>query len=117
MLRSLNTRDMSLVHKLQTELGSGDTVTSMRWRELEEHQQYLAQALGVDKEPPSVREPFKLIRDQVDVDPLVGPRWWFHLIGLRHGGVHVVLLTPQKWVIIQRRSWSKDDSPGALDIA
>ena len=68
-------------------------------------------------EPASAREQFKLVRARHDPVPLIGPRWWFHLVGLRHGSVHVMLTTPQNWVVIQRRSWSKDDSPGALDVA
>jgi isopentenyldiphosphate isomerase len=46
-----------------------------------------------------------------------GPRWWFHLLGLRHGAVHIVLTTPQGWFVVQRRSHAKDDAPGALDVA
>lgn len=49
--------------------------------------------------------------------PLTGPRWWFHVLGLRHGAVHIVLTTPQGWFVAQRRSRMKDDAPGALDVA
>jgi 8-oxo-dGTP pyrophosphatase MutT (NUDIX family) len=87
------------------------------WLALEEYQQHLATALDIPNEPPSTQEPFKLIRDQHDPVPLIAPRWWFHLLGLRHASVHIMLTTPQNWLIIQRRSWTKDDFPGALDVA
>jgi 8-oxo-dGTP pyrophosphatase MutT (NUDIX family) len=56
-------------------------------------------------------------QDEHDEAPLTGPRWWFHLLGLRHGAVHIVLTTPQGWFVAQRRSHTKDDAPGALDVA
>ena len=48
------------------------------------------------------------------------PRWICHALGLRHRCAHVLLI----WrggamgdvLILQIRSWSKDDSPGKLDI-
>jgi 8-oxo-dGTP pyrophosphatase MutT (NUDIX family) len=117
MLQPLSSGDLSLVHELQRKLSLGDGVTMAEWLALEEYQQHLAQALGIADEPASAREPFKLTRARHDPVPLIGPRWWFHLLGLRHGSVHVMLTTPQNWVVIQRRSWSKDNSPGALDVA
>lgn len=117
MLQPLSSGDLALVHELQKKLGAGDGVTMAEWVAMEEYQRHLAKVLGVANEPPSARELFRLIRDQDEAVPLVGPRWWFHLMGLRHGSVHIMLTTPQNWVVLQRRSWSKDDFPGALDVA
>jgi 8-oxo-dGTP pyrophosphatase MutT (NUDIX family) len=117
MLQPLHPEDLARVYALQQKLGKGDQVTLAEWLAIEEDQHHLAKALGIANEPPGVQEQFKLIRAQHDPVPLIAPRWWFHLLGLRHGSVHIVLTTPQNWVIIQRRSWEKDDSPGALDIA
>lgn len=117
MLQPLSPGDFARVHALQKKLGTGDQVTRTEWLALEEDQHHFAKALDIASEPASAQEQFRLIRAQDDLAPLIGPRWWFHLLGLRHGSVHVVLTTPQNWVLLQRRSWDKDDSPGALDIA
>lgn len=52
---------------------------------------------------------------------ITAPRWFCHLIGLRHRCVHILL----EWtdsrlgdvLIFQVRSWDKSDSPGHLDIS
>ncbi len=109
---------LARVRDLQTELGAGDDVTPARWAKIATLQPQLAQALDIaGSGPQNAFEPFALIRDQQDHPPLEGPRWWFHLLGLRHGSVHVVLTTPQGWFVAQRRSRDKDDAPGALDVA
>ena len=117
-LQPLSQADLQEVRALQAELGAGDTVTPTRWAELAVLQPRLAVALDIASHGPAhTTEPFALIRDQHDDQPLVGPRWWFHLLGLRHGAAHVVLTTPQGWFVAQRRSREKDDAPGALDVA
>lgn len=116
-LRPLVPADLALVQSLQTELGMGDDVTLERWYSLEPIQAHLATALGVTQGPANAGELFGVVRDQHDILPLVGPRWWFHLLGVRHGAAHVVLTVPQGWFIAQRRSQDKDDAPGALDVA
>jgi hypothetical protein len=116
-LQPLSTADRALVHALQAELGGGDGVTAARWAALRAQQDYLAAQLNIAQGPANAREPIALVRDQADPVPLVGPRWWFHVLGLRHGSVHVVLTTPQGWFVAQRRSRAKDDAPGALDVA
>jgi hypothetical protein len=109
---------LARVRELHAELGAGDSMTPARWNEIAALQPQLAQALDVaGGGPQNAFEPFALVRDQLDHPSLVGPRWWFHLMGLRHGSAHVVLTTPQGWFVAQRRSRDKDDAPGALDVA
>ncbi len=116
-LRPLAAAELALVRSLQDELGAGDAVTAARWAALAPIQQHLAAALDVAHGPANATEPFALLRAAADDPPLVGPRWWFHLLGLRHSAAHVVLTTPQGWFVAQRRSRHKDDAPGALDVA
>jgi 8-oxo-dGTP pyrophosphatase MutT (NUDIX family) len=113
----LSHEDRRNVQELQAELGAGDAVTTARWHELDQAQRRLAIALDVAHRPANLLESFALIRDSYDSQPLVGPRWWFHLIGLRHGAAHVLLTTPQGWFVAQRRARDKDDAPGALDVS
>jgi len=46
-----------------------------------------------------------------------GPRWMFHLFGLRHCAVEIALETPTGLIILQQRSQSKAEWPGAIDMA
>jgi len=48
---------------------------------------------------------------------VVGPRWIFHLFGLRHCAVEIALTTPSGLIILQRRSQTKEEWPGAIDMA
>jgi 8-oxo-dGTP pyrophosphatase MutT (NUDIX family) len=115
-LRPLNAADLALVRTLQRELGAGETLTATRWAALAPPQQQLAEALDVAHGPANANETFALLQSGVTT-ALRGPRWWFHLLGLRHGAVHVILTTPQGFFVAQRRSLAKDDAPGALDVA
>jgi isopentenyldiphosphate isomerase len=117
-MRSLSASDLKMIHDLHNQIGAGDFLTTAAWNELIPLQNRLATELGIMAgDPPSAFEPFARISDVAGAEPLIGPRWWFHLLGVRHGAVHVVLTTPQGWFVIQRRSRLKDDMPGALDIA
>lgn len=46
-----------------------------------------------------------------------GPRWVFHLFGLRHRAVHIGLAAPGGLLVLQRRSASLRDWPNAADMA
>jgi len=116
-LRPLNAIDLALVRALQDELGAGDDLTPTRWAALAATQTLLATALDVAHGPANSNETFSLIRDNGDNLSLTGPRWWFHLLGLRHAAAHIILTTPQGWFVAQVRSQQKDDAPGALDVA
>ncbi|MCC6731436.1 MAG: NUDIX domain-containing protein [Chthonomonadales bacterium] len=62
-------------------------------------------------------EHFALCRPDGSTTAAVGPRWLFHLFGLCHRAVHVGLSTPAGLVILQRRSPTMADWPGAWDMA
>ncbi len=116
-LTPLDAADLALVHDLHAELGDGGDITPARWAALAPTRTRLAEALGLAQAPASATEPFVLLRNGTDGATLTGPRWWFHLLGLRHGAIHIVLTTPQGFFVAQRRSFAKDSSPGALDVA
>lgn len=104
--------------RLRDEVGAGDELTLARWQAMHEDELYFEHAIGVEPEDPThAYEPFRLIRETQDSDPIIGPRWWFHVLGLRHGSVHVIVTTPQGLFVCQRRSRGKDDAPGAMDLA
>ncbi len=48
---------------------------------------------------------------------LSAPRWFCHLTGLRHRVVHILLQTPQKWFMLQKRARTKADWPGLFDTS
>lgn len=49
-----------------------------------------------------------------------GPRWLFHLLGIRHKCAHILLYLNSpallEVLLLQVRSWSKFDQPGCLDV-
>lgn len=117
LLQHLAEDDLKRIHDLRAELGAGDDISPDRWSALQAEQAYFAHRLEIAAGPANQTELFRLIREGTQDPPLIAPRWWFHLMGLRHGAVHVVLTTPQGWFVAQRRSRDKDESPGALDVA
>lgn len=48
---------------------------------------------------------------------VVGPRWIFHLCGLRHRAVEIAFKTQTGLIVLQQRSATKQDWPGAVDMA
>ena len=61
-------------------------------------------------------EPFDLVTERGDTTGVIAPRWLCHLMGLCHRTVHLVLRTPQDWLVLQMRS-RRVDWPGMLDLA
>ncbi len=118
MLQTLDVEAKKRLRLLQEEVGNGDALTATRWQELQADERFFEQKLGIlPNNPNSAYEPFRLIRDTRTDEAIIGARWWFHTLGLRHGSVHVILLSPQGWFVCQRRSRHKDDAPGAIDHA
>ena len=48
---------------------------------------------------------------------ITGPRWLFHLFGIRHRAAEIAFATPSGLIVLQRRSPTKDQWPDALDMA
>lgn len=46
----------------------------------------------------------------------VAPRWFCHLLGLRHKCIHL-LLRWNNFIILQTRAWDKVDNPSYLDLS
>jgi|SRR5579871_1674086 len=62
-------------------------------------------------------EDFAVARPDGTTTGVVGPRWVFHLFGLRHRATEIAFRTPSGLIVLQRRSFQKDDWPGAPDMA
>lgn len=71
--------------------------------------------------PKDKEEPLPLFDAQGNPIGTNAPRWICHLLGLRHRCAHVLLIWRSRamgdTLVLQIRSWDKDDSPGHLDIS
>jgi isopentenyldiphosphate isomerase len=70
-------------------------------------------------DPPSSqrREHLAIVRTDGSATGLYGPRWLVHLLGLRHRAIEVGFKTESGLIVLQRRSPTKPDWPGAFDMA
>lgn len=66
---------------------------------------------------PKDDEPFDLVDPGGEITGVVAPRWLCHLLGLCHRTVHLVLRTPQGFLVLQQRSRRVRNWPGFLDLA
>lgn len=62
------------------------------------------------------QELFDLVTPAGEPTGVTAPRWLCHLLGLCHRTVHLALVTPQGWLVLQVRS-RHVDWPGCLDLA
>ena len=76
-------------------------------------QSWQAKAAPAEKEK---AERFAVARPDGTETDVIGPRWAFHLFGLRHRAAHVALRTETGLILLQKRSPTKADWPDALDI-
>lgn len=71
--------------------------------------------------PKDKKEPLPLFDALGSTLGTTAPRWLCHLLALRHRCAHVLLIWPSPALgdalVLQIRNWSKDDSPGHLDIS
>lgn len=111
-MQPLTHSERRAIVEIAAELHSGDALTADRLAELvAEWEPRIAPGKS------EVEERFAVARPDGTTTGLVGPRWVFHLFGLRHRAVHVGLATPGGLVILQRRSPVLRDWPGAPDMA
>lgn len=68
-------------------------------------------------EPHDESELFDIARADGTSTGVIGPRWVFHLLGLAHRASHVGLCTEGGLIVLQRRSLTKREWPGAWDMA
>lgn len=111
-MQSLSSDDARAVTKLYQELRRGDRLTATRMTELT--------AVWEPKVQPDAKEQaeaFALARPDGSTTGVIGPRWLFHLLGLRHRAAEIGFHTPSGLIVLQRRSPTKADWPNALDMA
>lgn len=61
-------------------------------------------------------EYFAICRPDGTETDVTGPRWAFHLFGLRHRAAHCAFTTESGLILLQKRSPTKADWPNALDV-
>ena len=76
-------------------------------------QEWLPKVAPSEKEQ---AECFAVARPDGTETDVIGPRWAFHLFGLRHRAAHSVFTTESGLILLQKRSPNKADWPDALDI-
>ena len=62
-------------------------------------------------------ENFALVRPDGSTTGVVGPRWVFHVFGLRHRATEIALKTERGLILLQRRSPTVQDWQNAPDMA
>ncbi len=60
---------------------------------------------------------FDIVDSQGNPLGLTAPRWFAHLVGLRHRVVHVLFTTPQGFLVLQMRAHTKLEWPNRLDTS
>lgn len=111
-VQSLSGDDLRAIEHLARTVGRGEGLSQARLDEI-----VAAWEEGVRPGHSDRSENFSIARPNGTTTGIVGPRWIFHLLGLRHRAVHVALQTPTGLVVMQRRSSTKQDWPGAADMA
>lgn len=111
-LHQLSSDDLRQVHREFERLRYGNGLTRKQMADL------------VAKWEPIVRpdekdraEDFAVAMPDGTTTGAIGPRWVFHMFGLRHRAAHVGLSTPSGLIVLQRRGATKEDWPNALDMA
>lgn len=69
--------------------------------------------LGLPEGPDEER--FDVVDPQGRPRGWVAPRWFCHLTGLRHRVIHILLLTPQRLLVLQMRAHDKAEWPSLFD--
>jgi isopentenyldiphosphate isomerase len=110
-MQSLSQSDIHDVLEIAASLRFGDALTQADMKRLV--------SAWTPKLSPGEKdaEVFALAHADGTTTGVMGPRWVFHLFGLRHRAVHVGLATPSELIVLQRRSAVLRDWPGAADMA
>ena len=107
----MNSSEINKVHVLTRKLKRGDGLSQESLDELvSEWESKVAVA-------PNQKERFALANKDGTTTGVLGPRWVFHLFGLRHRAIHIGLSTPSGLIILQQRSPTLTDWANALDMA
>lgn len=111
-MKPLDKDTLAALRKTRQSIGYGFDLTPARMEDL------LDRWLDfVEPDQKDDSEDFTITLPDGEVTDVHGPRWVFHLFGLAHRASHVGLRTPSGLVLLQRRSPTKADWPGAWDMA
>jgi hypothetical protein len=111
-MQPLASDGLRAVTRLYHELEFGKALTQERLTELVAEWEPKVEP---DKKDRS--EDFALVRPDGTTAGVVGPRWIFHLLGLRHRATEIAFRTQSGLIVLQRRSPTKEDWPDAPDMA
>ena len=103
---------LSQIHALFHSLKRGDRLTQTEADALEIQWEPIVAPSQKDRE-----ERFALCLPNGELTGTCAPRWLCHLLGLRHRAVEIAFLTESGLIALQRRSITKSDGAGALDMA
>lgn len=100
------------VNKLRIEFKKTNLLTqeiiNKHVEKLKEYKEYLR--------PNDKDELLEIVQPNGESLDFVAPRWFCHLLGLRHKCIHL-LLRWNNFIILQTRDWNKVDNPGYLDLS
>ena len=108
----LNSDGRREVTRLFISLKRGNTLTQ---HDLDELVRYWEPRILPDLKDCS--ENFVITLPDASTTGVVGPRWIFHLLGLRHRAVEIGFHTESGLIVLQRRSPTKSDWPDMPDMA
>jgi isopentenyldiphosphate isomerase len=111
-MEPLSREDHRVVTRLSLALGRGESLTQRQMDVLTQEWTLKARPDAKDQS-----ERFAVVRPDGVSTGVVGPRWVFHLFGLRHRAVEIALRTQTGLIVLQRRSPTKEDWPDAPDMA
>ncbi len=109
---TLNSDECREITRLFYSLRRGDSLTQP---ELNELVRTWEPKILPDRKDSS--ENFAIVHPDASTTGVVGPRWIFHLLGLRHRAVEVGFHTESGLIVLQRRSPTKTDWPNMPDMA
>jgi isopentenyldiphosphate isomerase len=111
-MTALTSEQMREAHHLATQLQRGDKLSQCDLDTLSAEWEPTVQPSEKDRV-----EHFAIVHPDGTPIGVTGPRWLFHLFGLRHRAVEIAMATPTGLIVLQRRSSTKDEWPGLLDMA
>lgn len=109
--RLLSAAELERLAAARAQLSDAPDLTAAQVEELAAAWRSTVQPAGKEEEP------FDLVDGEGRPTGVQAPRWLCHLLGLRHRTVHLVLRTPQGWLVLQQRSRRVRSWPGYLDLA
>jgi isopentenyldiphosphate isomerase len=109
---TLSSEDRAKIARLYRELRHGASLTQERMAEL------IAEwEPKVEPDQKERSEVYSIARPDGTTTGVVGPRRLFHLLGLRHRAAEIGFRTESGLIVLQKRSTTKADWPGAPDMA